>query len=206
MGIRLSRTTQRLLKFGALLALGLICAPASYGQDKEQAFAPPPMKFISREERGQLNAAKDVKERLRVSLDLAAAHLRGAQDYTTREQYDAASAELGRYQGIVEDVFKYLAEMDTSRGRVRDLYRRLELSLREDTPRLETIRRVTPAEHSVNVKAAIEFAKDSRTRALNTFYGNTVIRDASPDGKASGAAKTSEAKQPPAKPAQDKQP
>jgi hypothetical protein len=51
--------------------------------------------------------------------------------------------------------------------------------LRAHGPRLNAVRRVTPAEYSVWIKEVENFARDSRTEALNSFYGNTVIRDGS---------------------------
>jgi hypothetical protein len=48
------------------------------------------------------------------------------------------------------------------------------------------MRRMTPAEHAVHVKAICEHARNARSEALNAFYGDTVIREDSPDEKASG--------------------
>ena len=63
-------------------------------------------------------------------------------------------------------------------NKTRDLYKRLELALRADGPRLTAMRRVTPLEFAVWIKKVEDFARDGRTEALNSFYGHTVVRDA----------------------------
>jgi hypothetical protein len=39
------------------------------------------------------------------------------------------------------------------------------------------IRRNTPSEYAVWIKEIEDFARNGRTEALNSFYGNTVLRD-----------------------------
>ncbi len=61
----------------------------------------------------------------------------------------------------------------------------LELALRSDGPRLTTMRRTTPLEYAVWIKKVEEFARESRTEALNSFYGHTVVREKTDDDKSS---------------------
>jgi hypothetical protein len=134
------------------------------------------MKFLSRGEKAQLSPVNDPKERTRISLELAEAHLRHAEDATFTRSYDPASAALGRYEAIIEDALRFIARIDTSTKKMRDLVKRLELTLRSHVSRIEAIRRDTPFEYAVNVKSVLEYARDARTRALDTFFGDTVIR------------------------------
>jgi len=67
--------------------------------------------------------------------------------------------------------------MKRDSNKTRDLYKRLELALRADGPRLTTMRRTTPLEYAVWIKKVEEFARASRTEALNSFYGHTVVRE-----------------------------
>jgi hypothetical protein len=39
------------------------------------------------------------------------------------------------------------------------------------------MRRITPLEFAVWIKRVEEFARESRTEALNSFYGHTVVRE-----------------------------
>ena len=166
------------LKLGALLVLGLCFSSAARGQELvPDITAPPPMKFLSRGEKAQLFPVSDPKERTRISLELAEAHLRHAEDATFTRSYDPASAALGRYQAIIEDALRFITGIDTSTKKMRDLIKRLELTLRSHVSRIEAIRRDTPFEYAVNVKSILEYTRDARTRALDTFFGDTVIRE-----------------------------
>lgn len=176
------RSTHIILLLAALnvLALG--------GQDPrpQDQTAPPPLKIITRQERSQLNEMKDGKARIKLSIELAEAHLANAENQTTQHEYDNAAAEAGMYWAIVDDALIFMKTIDRENNAKRDLYKRLELSLRAHGPRLSIIRRGTPAEYAVWIKQIEEVARNGRTEALNSFYGHTVIRDGSekpPDQK-----------------------
>ena len=93
-------------------------------------------------------------------------------------EYDAASAEVGKYHALIEDALTNLGSQKQDSNKARDLYKRLELALRADGPRLTAMRRVTPLEFAVWIKKVEDFARAGRTEALNSFYGHTVVRDA----------------------------
>lgn len=190
------RGAARLSKRGAaaagLLSL-LVWAACAAAQARAQDAptphepAPPPMKYLPNDIRQQLSTERDPKGRTRLSLELAEARLNRAAELTTAERYDAAGTELGVYQAIVEDAIRYLQSVSTEKNRHRDHSKRIEIALRSHVPRIETIRRTTPASYSVNVKAVIEFVRDARAEALNAFYDDTVLpesrrRKGTPDG------------------------
>jgi hypothetical protein len=172
-----------------LFASALFVGPEARGQDIRLPLvaAPPPMKFVPRSERTQLSSARDVKSRTRAAIELAGARLSRAEELTASQQYEAASAELGVYQGLIDDALYYLGENKTGKDKMRDTYKRLELALRAHCSRIEAIRRITPSEFAVNIKAICECARHARAQALNGFYGDTVLGDVSPeDEKISG--------------------
>jgi hypothetical protein len=146
-------------------------------QEPQQQTAPPPLKIITRRERAQLEESKDAKARVRTTIELAEAHLANAENQTSQREFDAAAAEAGMYWALVEDCFIFLKTIGRDNNARRDLYKRLELSLRAQGPRLTTMRRETPSEYAVWIKEIENFARQGRTEALNSFYGNTVIRD-----------------------------
>ena len=188
MNSTLSCRMQILMGCCSLVAVIVFIAPEARGQDNHPPLIsspPPPMKFVSRNERTVLSAARDAKARTRTTIELAEARLSRAEQLTAGQQYEAASAELGIYQGLVEDVLDYLDRADPKKH--RDTYKRLELALRVHSARLESIRRVTPSDYAVHVKAICECARSARTEALNAFYGDTVLRDDAPgNGQPSG--------------------
>lgn len=165
----------------SLVAVIVFIAPEARGQDNHPPLIsapPPPMKFVSRNERTVLSAARDAKARTRTAIELAEARLSRAEQLTAGQQYEAAAAELGVYQGLMDDALAYL---ERESKKQRDVYKRLELALRAHAARLESIRRVTPSDYAVHVKAICECARNARAQALNAFYGDTVIQDVSPE-------------------------
>jgi hypothetical protein len=142
--------------------------------------APPPLKIIKRLERTQLNESKDPKARVKTTIALAEAHLANAENQTSQHEYDGAAAEAGMYWALVEDAFRFLKTIERDNNARRDMYKRLELSLRAHGTRLSIIRRETPSEYAVWIKEIEELARAGRTEALNSFYGQTVIRPQKP--------------------------
>ena len=162
-----------------LVALGLALAFEARAQDMRMPLvaAPPPMKFVPRSERTQLSSVSDAKAHTRAAIELAEARLLRAEQLTAGQQFEAASDELGIYQGLIEEALHFLNDATKGSNKMRDTYKRLELTLRAHCARLESIRRTTPSEYAVNVKNICEYARDARTEALNSFYGDTVIKE-----------------------------
>jgi hypothetical protein len=164
--------------------------------------APPPAKVISAEEKNILTATKDPKSRVKKTIELAEAHLTKAEAHTSQEHYSEASAEVGKYWALMDDILNHLSTLKRDSNKTRDLYKRVELSLRAHGPRLTNVRRNTPLEYSVWVKEIEEFARDGRSEALNSFYGHTVLREAKSakekpaEKKANGTSAPPESKEP----------
>lgn len=167
------------LSTGVLAASMLIltCAGASLTQEIHQFTAPPPLKIISRDDRAQIESSKDAKARVRKTIQLAEAQITLAEIHTGKQNYDAASAALGMYRGLIEDSLNFLNSLKRDSNKTRDLYKRVELALRAHAPRFVGIRRTTPAEYAVWIKQTEDFAREGRTEALNSFYGHTVVRE-----------------------------
>lgn len=139
--------------------------------------APPPIKVIPMAERQKIDAITDPKQRLKQTMEFAVGHLTAAEKLTADGNYDGASNEVGSYSALVQNALTFMATLKRDSNKTRDLYKRLELALRADGPRLTAMRRVTPIEFAVWIKQTEEFARESRTEALNSFYGHTVVRE-----------------------------
>jgi hypothetical protein len=178
----MTRDTLRRIIFPALLLLPMLaCVPAASAQDAQPQptplTAPPPFKMIVKEERAQMDATDDPKKRLKLTIDFAGAHLTRAEQHTARADFEAASTEVGMYHALMESALEFLSTFKRDSNKTRDLYKRLEMALRADGPRLTAMRRITPLEFAVWIKQVEDFARDGRTEALNSFYGQTVVRD-----------------------------
>lgn len=175
-----ARPTIRLLAPNLILAF--VVAPFIIAQNPQDPpmSAPPPLKIISKTERAQIEAESSAKDRLKLTIQLAGVHLGLAEKYTTQSSYEVASGEIGAYHALIENALTFLASMKRDSNKTRDLYKRLEMALRSDGPRLTSMRRVTPLEFAVWIKKAEDYAREGRTEALNSFYGHTVVREKTP--------------------------
>jgi hypothetical protein len=178
--------TQRSIIFLAhLLLFAFVSLPSVCAQDPQPQptplTAPPPFKMIVKEERDEIEQTNDSGKRLRLTIEYATAHLGRAEDHTARENYEAASAEVGMYHALIENALEFLSTFKRDSNKTRDLYKRLELALRAHGPRLTSMRRTTPLEFAVWIKQVEDFAREGRTEALNSFYGHTVVREPKKD-------------------------
>jgi hypothetical protein len=173
---------------GKILFLTLIvlsCAATVLGQESQPSpspqptplTAPPPLRTITKAERDQLNASMDPKQKVKTTILLAGVRLTAAEKYTGQGEYESASHEVGSYHALIQNLLAFLASQKRDNNKTRDQYKRLELALRADGPRLTAMRRVTPLEFAVWIKQVEDFAREARTEALNSFYGHTVVRD-----------------------------
>jgi hypothetical protein len=138
--------------------------------------APPPMVYIPQEARTQLLSARDEKARTRLTLELAEARLVRAEQQTELKQFNAAAADLGVYQALMEDGLQYLYRTGDASARSRDLFKRVEQTLHKHLARVEAMRRVTPGEFAGNLRALVKLVRELRTEAVEAFYSDTVVR------------------------------
>lgn len=161
----------------ALLAVLAMPVVAQQDPNQQPLMAPPPLKIIPKNERAQIDLETDNKDRLKLIMQFALAHLESAERNTAQSNYEVASSEVGMYHALVESALTMLSDLKRDSNRTRDLYKRLELALRAHGPRLTAMRRVTPLEFAVWIKKVEDFARDGRTQALNSFYGHTVVKE-----------------------------
>jgi hypothetical protein len=138
--------------------------------------APPPMVYIPEETRAQLLSARDDKARTRLSLELAEARLARAEQQTALSQFNAAAADLGVYQALMEDLLQFLYRTGDGGSRSRDLFKRVEQSLHKQLARVEAMRRATPGEFAGNLLALVKLVRELRTEAVEAFYSDTIVR------------------------------
>ena len=181
------RSHQRTSSVLRLVFLGLSVFTTCAAQEtrSQQPTAAPPLKFISPEDRAQIDGATDAKTRLRRFLTLSEARLVQAEQLTAKHEYEAALTQVGNYWALVDRALDFLGTLARDNNETRDLYKRVELALRAQGPRLTSLRRTTPLEYAVWIKKVEDFAREGRTEALNSFYGHTVMKEGKPAAPAS---------------------
>lgn len=176
-----------------IVAVCILSTTALAQQPRAPLPAPPPMRLVSRAEHSELAAATNPKSRLRAAIGFAEQHLSQAEMLTNQKKFDEASAELGNYLGLIGDLRAFLMSLNADKGSTRDLFRHMEIAVRGHIPRLAVMRRTTPADYAINIKDAEDYIRDTRSAALDSFYGHSVLRD-EPAEKAPGAEPQAESR------------
>jgi hypothetical protein len=189
-----ARRAARLL--AALACVALACASAAAQAESaaprggdDPVTAPPPLRYVPDDVRRQLDAeSRDVKARTRLSLQLADERLARASAAIDADRFEEATKELGVYEAIVADSIHFVQASGRTGNKLRDIFKRIEMTLRSQVPKLESLRRGLPAAHAVYARATIEFVRTERDEALSAFYDDTVIPEpVRPSEKAAAA-------------------
>ena len=165
------------LVFLAVLASPLIL---SAQDDVQYEIAPPPLKFVVKEERAKLDAEPDMKDRTKLAIVLMDSRMEAAEKLNTAEQFDAMFTELGHFGGLLDYTFGYLGHQDADSKKTLNNYKRLEISIRGFITRLEVIRRDLPIKYEKYVRDLTKYLRTARSRALEPQFGDTVLPEATP--------------------------
>lgn len=165
--------------FALFLLLTAYCSllTAAAQENEQQDTAPPPLKILSKDETKQLNAETDVKKRTKLALDLMEIRLKKAEVLNSQRQYAEMFDELGDFHALVDKTLNFLNSKDDGGGKILNNFKRVEISLREFLPRLELIRRDLPAKYEFYVRDLARDVRRARSKAIEPFFGNTVVKD-----------------------------
>lgn len=181
-----ARTSNRRASVTLVLVFTLLSCVAARAQDAattpqaQREDGPPPIRYLPPDVRQRIESAKDSKARARLCMETAEERLTRAAQLAEEDRFEAATAEIGVYEAIVEDALRTLhASSGTGKinNKYRDIFKRVEITLRSHVTRLESIRRSLPERHAVYLKNAIDFVRDRREQALSAFYSDSVIRE-----------------------------
>lgn len=166
-----------------ILIFTLLACTGAQAQDgapqRQQEDGPPPLRYMPPDVRQRLDGTKDAKARARLSMEIAEERLARAAQLADEDKFAASTAEIGIYEAVVEDTVRTLHAANPGRAnnKLRDIFKRVEITLRAHVTRLESIRRLLPERHAVYVKDAIDFVRDRRDQALSAFYSDSVLRE-----------------------------
>jgi hypothetical protein len=187
------RASATLVLIFTLLACASAQAQDGAAQEPAQRDdGPPPLRYMPPDVRQRLEGAKDSKARARLSMEIAEECLARAAQFADEDRFEASTAQIGVYEAVVEDTVRTLHASNgigRPNNKLRDIFKRVEITLRAHVTRLETIRRALPERHAVYLKDAIDFVRDRRDIALSAFYSDSVLREprrpelTTPDGE-----------------------
>ncbi len=164
--------------FNLLFFAFLLTASASFcaaQEDDGRDVAPPPLKFMSKEEKAKLEVTNDVKGRTKLALELMEARLLKAETFHNEEKYREMFDELGSFHALMDNTINFLDKSDSNRGKVLNNYKRVELSLRKYVTRLEIIRRDLPIKYEFYVRQLSKFVREARSRAIEPMFDDSVL-------------------------------
>lgn len=155
----------------------LLFAAKAQDDDKPADLVPPPLSIVSKEERVQLEAQRDARKRINLSIDLMSARLTKAAEFSAKNQYKESLDELGGFQAILRNAFNFLKENDNGSRKVLNNYKRFEINLRQFMPRLELVRREMPIRYGYHVRSLMRYVRDARADAVEPLFGNSVLKE-----------------------------
>ncbi len=169
---------QLYLPFYFLLFTFYLCLSISafaQADEPEDTTAPPPLKFVSKEEKSQLKTETDIKKHTILALEMMDARVVKAENFNTQKQYREVFGELGGFHALLDDTLDYLNKHDDDSGKVLNNFKRLEISLRKFAPRLELIRRELPIKYELYVRNLIKYVRQARSKAVEPLFDNSVV-------------------------------
>jgi len=141
----------------------------------DEIIAPPPLKVLSKTEKSQIAAVKNIKDHTRLALELMEVRLLNAEGFSTKEQYREMFDELGGFHALVDDTLDFLKRNNNDSSRVLNNFKRIELSLRKYITRLELIRRELPTKYERYVRELTKHIRDARTAAVEPLFNDSVV-------------------------------
>lgn len=161
--------------YGILLLVFCLSAFSIRAQEPESDIAPPPLKFLSKEEKSQLDVLQDVKKRTKLALDLMELRLKKAEELHSTQQFEPMFIELGRFHALIDNTLAFLGGSNENDGKVLNNFKRLEIGLRAFSPRLELIRRDLPLRFEFYVRNLTRYLRDARSKAVESLFSDTIV-------------------------------
>ncbi|MGI8668693.1 MAG: hypothetical protein ACR2J3_02470 [Aridibacter sp.] len=160
-----------------LVTCGFLCFPdKTSAQEKLDDIVPPPLNIITKDEKKQLDAETKMKDRTILALELMENRLLKSAELADKDKYRNSLDELGGFQALVRNTLNYLKQFEGRNSSLKN-FKRFEMTLKTFLPKLELIRREMPFEYSYHVRQMMKFVSDTRSRAIEPMYGDTVISE-----------------------------
>jgi len=172
----------RILKTGYLyfgfwlLVVGFCLSASVFAQPPDiQEIAPPPLKILSKDEKKQLENVSDIKKRTNLALELMEAKLKKIEELDDQNEFEKMYEQLGGFHALMDYTLAFLYRNNAGNRKNLNSLKRYEMGLRTFPPRLEVIRRELPIKYESYLRELLIIIRDTRTKAVEPFFSNTVI-------------------------------
>lgn len=149
--------------------------PASAQSDKPADLVPPPLSILTKAEKNQLDEEENIKKRTQLAIELMESRLSKASEYSSKNQYRESLDELGGFQAILRNAFRFLKRNDNGSKKVLNNFKRFEINLRQFIPRLELIRREMPIRYAYHVQTLMKHVRETRSMAVEPLFDDSVL-------------------------------
>lgn len=137
--------------------------------------APPPLRRLSAADQKTLESQTNIKKRTEVSMQLMETKLVSAEKYNTEDNFTQSIKDLSDFQAVLENTFTYLERNDVN-NKADNRFKQLEIFLRRQVPRLETLRRVMPYKYGYYVLKLMKVVRDTRAKAVEPLFAESVVK------------------------------
>jgi len=178
-----SRNTEEKVKNSYFLCFGFLilisCFSTSFAQEAEvDEIAPPPLKILSKSEKKQLEDVADVKKRTILALQLMELKIKKIEALDDQNEFAKMYEELGGFHALMDYTLDFLYRNNSGNRKNLSNFKRYEMGLRAFPPRIEVIRRELPVKYESYLRELLKFIRETRSKAVEPFFGNTVVPNA----------------------------
>ncbi len=171
--LKLRKKLQHRIMFLALLIFYFLLFNFTIFAQEEPPIdvVPAPEVLLSKAESKNLDLEKNIKKRTELSLEIMESRLKNAEIFNGQPKFKEVLSELGSYQALLEDSFKFLEMNDLKNDKVQNNIKKLEITLKKHSTRLELIRREMPFKFGWHVGKLMKLVRQIRTKAIEPLFG-----------------------------------
>lgn len=166
------RLQHRIMFLALLIFYFLLFIFVAFAQEEPPIdVVPAPEVLLSKTESNDLDSEKNIKKRTQLSLEIMETRLKNAEIFNGQPKFKEVLSELGSYQALLEDSFKFLEMNDLKNEKVLSNIKKLEITLKKHTTRLELIRREMPFRFGWHVGKLMKLVRQIRSKAIEPLFG-----------------------------------
>ncbi len=179
---KLSYSVSNIVGYAATLTIILVLilfagtGPVAAQEDDvlPEGVVPPPLSSLSEDEAEKLVAEKSMKDRTKLALEFMDNRLVQSEGFSEKKEFGKSIDQLGYFNALIVDTYRYLVNNEDKKNSLKS-FKRFELGLRDFLPRLELVRRALPYSHSYHVFKLISLVRETRRKAIEPFFSDTVL-------------------------------